>query len=384
MAAEPTARVRRLGPDELAELEEQRSFLLRSLDDLEAELAAGDIDEADHAALRDDYTRRAAEVLRAIDAGKAAIRSAAPPRSRARTAVVLVGALAVATIAGFLLARSVGFRGATESATGDIRTSVRTTLLEAADLGAQGELEAAIERYDEVLEQQPSNVEALTYKGWYIFLSDASPQVESEVEALLDAAVVADPRFPDARVFRAVLFNDQGRYDEAAAEIAAFDSSDPPPLMVQLVEDQALRERILSFQLAADQPTGDLDPDELGITPDVLARAGRFLVAGDEIELAIRAFQGALDADPDNLPALLGRGELLVATGELIDEGVASLRRAVDVAPDSVEARWLLAQALSVQGDDAGALAELDALGDFELSSDLLTAVTQLRSSLEG
>ncbi|MDH3752315.1 MAG: hypothetical protein OEU32_00480, partial [Acidimicrobiia bacterium] len=217
MAAEPTARVRRLGPDELAELEEQRSFLLRSLDDLEAELAAGDIDEADHAALRDDYTRRAAEVLRAIDAGKAAIRSAAPPRSRARTAVVLVGALAVATIAGFLLARSVGFRGATESATGDIRTSVRTTLLEAADLGAQGELEAAIERYDEVLEQQPSNVEALTYKGWYIFLSDASPQVESEVEALLDAAVVADPRFPDARVFRAVLLNDQGRYDEAAA-----------------------------------------------------------------------------------------------------------------------------------------------------------------------
>ncbi len=49
-------------------LEEERDFLLKSLEDLEAERAAGDISEADYVSLRDDYTARAAEVLRALDA----------------------------------------------------------------------------------------------------------------------------------------------------------------------------------------------------------------------------------------------------------------------------------------------------------------------------
>ncbi|HEY1732847.1 MAG TPA: hypothetical protein VGG23_00270, partial [Acidimicrobiales bacterium] len=47
-------------------LEEEREFFLRSLRDLEAERAAGDIDEVDYLALRDDYTVRAAHILRQL------------------------------------------------------------------------------------------------------------------------------------------------------------------------------------------------------------------------------------------------------------------------------------------------------------------------------
>ena len=50
-----------------AELEDERSFLLDSLEDLERERAAGDLSDADYEVLRDRYTRRAAEVLRALD-----------------------------------------------------------------------------------------------------------------------------------------------------------------------------------------------------------------------------------------------------------------------------------------------------------------------------
>lgn len=57
--AAATTRRRRLDPDALADLEEQRDLLLRSLDDLEREHEAGDLDTADYEALRDDYTRRA-------------------------------------------------------------------------------------------------------------------------------------------------------------------------------------------------------------------------------------------------------------------------------------------------------------------------------------
>ena len=62
--------------DELARLEEERGFLLRSLDDLERERAAGDMDDVDYTTLRDGYTARAAAVLRAIEAGRADL----PPR----------------------------------------------------------------------------------------------------------------------------------------------------------------------------------------------------------------------------------------------------------------------------------------------------------------
>ena len=57
---------------------EERDFLLGSLDDLEAEYAAGDLDDADYESLKADYTTRAARVLRAIEAGSS------PHRSRHR------------------------------------------------------------------------------------------------------------------------------------------------------------------------------------------------------------------------------------------------------------------------------------------------------------
>ena len=49
------------------ELEEQRDHLLASLDDLDAEYEAGDLDDDDYRTLRADYTARAAAVIRAID-----------------------------------------------------------------------------------------------------------------------------------------------------------------------------------------------------------------------------------------------------------------------------------------------------------------------------
>ncbi len=74
----------RLDLDELARLEEERAFLLKSLDDLEREREAGDIDEHDYETLKDDYTRRAVTVLRARSrpAGRSSPRPAVEARGR--------------------------------------------------------------------------------------------------------------------------------------------------------------------------------------------------------------------------------------------------------------------------------------------------------------
>ena len=46
---------------------EELDFVLASLDDLEAEHAAGDLDDDDYAALKSDYTTRAARLLRPVE-----------------------------------------------------------------------------------------------------------------------------------------------------------------------------------------------------------------------------------------------------------------------------------------------------------------------------
>src|SRR5581483_479501 len=62
----PVTSATRFDPDDLASLESERDFLLRSIADLEIEREAGNLDDERYQALKDDYTARAAAVLRSI------------------------------------------------------------------------------------------------------------------------------------------------------------------------------------------------------------------------------------------------------------------------------------------------------------------------------
>lgn len=211
-----------------SELEAERDFLLSSLEDLEREHAAGDLDDHDYEALRDDYTARAARVLRAIEAGAAP----APPTPRrgARRAVA-VGAIVLlfAVGAGVMVAQAVGRRDPGDTATGGIRQSVTEKLNEAGRLLAT-DPEAAIELYGEVIDQDAGNVEALTYRGWGLYLSG---QVGEGLTSLIDAAT-ANPRYPDVHAFLAIVFFRSGLLDEASRELDRLDALQPPSQIRQL------------------------------------------------------------------------------------------------------------------------------------------------------
>src|SRR5438309_10693168 len=98
---------------EQTELQEERAFLLRSLRDLEHEHDAGDIDETDYETLKDDYTARAADVLRAIDDGRSSL-PARRTRRPWRVAVIAATVPAAGVVAGGLLGRTSGRRAAGE------------------------------------------------------------------------------------------------------------------------------------------------------------------------------------------------------------------------------------------------------------------------------
>jgi len=223
---------RRLDPDALAAREEQRDFLLASLEDLEAEFEAGDVERDDYAALKDDYTARAAAAVRAVEEGEARVAAARQPRSPGRTALV-VGAVVIGAVgAGLLVAQASGLRTSGESITGDIRLGTRDQLLVAAELGAQGEVLEAIMVYDEVLEVQPDNVEALTYRGWFLVLAS----LVDEGKVWLDRAVATDPDYPDARAFRAIVLNRQGDPDGALADLERLDTESLPVEVAPLID----------------------------------------------------------------------------------------------------------------------------------------------------
>ena len=213
---------------------DRREFLLRSLEDLEREHDAGDLDDADYAVLKDDYTARAAAALRA--------EQAAEPSGggrRNRGILALVALLAFAALAGLLVAQASGRRDSGDTVTGSIDQSVTEKLNEAGRCFSEGDADCAIERYDEVLDEQPTNVEALTYKGWATFtlLGDT----EAALSLLLDAATT-DPTYPDVHAFLAVLFFRNGLVQQASNELDRLDALDPPPDVLAQIE--GLREQV--------------------------------------------------------------------------------------------------------------------------------------------
>ena len=228
-------------------LEEQREFLLRSLEDLERERAAGDVDEDDDLTLKDDYTARAAAILRAIDAARAPA-SPSAPRSWRRTVAVGSSVLAFAVVAGVLVAQSAGRREASDTATGAVDRSVTELLNEAGRRTAEGDLDVALDRYEEVLDREPTNAEAMTYRAWLLTLSG---EPEAGLTGLLEAATT-NPKYPDVHAFLAILFFRNGLIEQAGRELDRLDALDPPPAIRQLTE--GLRTQI-DAALAGQAPT---------------------------------------------------------------------------------------------------------------------------------
>jgi tetratricopeptide (TPR) repeat protein len=261
-SASTSARRRELDPDALAALEEERDFLLRSLEDLEREHAAGDVDDSDFEELKDDYTARAAAVIRAIEDRAAAVKSLRPQRNWQRTALglVLVGALAVG--ASWLVFRNAGTRAPGQGLTGDIRQDSSNLILQAQGLTGQAQaslqagdstkalkqFESAVQAYDKALEFSPENVQAMTYRGWVLHTialsSEPSVAADLDRQALeyLDEAIAIDPLYSDARVFRAILERNAGEFGAAKADLDAIDMNAIPMYMIQMVN--SLREDV--------------------------------------------------------------------------------------------------------------------------------------------
>ncbi len=349
---------------------EEGDFLLRSLDDLEREHAAGDIDDVDYVALRDGYTTRAAAVLR----GQATPANTTPQR-RGRTWMIAALVLAAATGGGVAVARSAGQRSVGGGLTGAIGQSTASLLAQArADLGT--DRAKATSLYDQVLQVDPRNVEALTYKAWVerietrakldsgaIDASAASARF-TEAQAGLDAAIAIDPAVPDALCFVAVMrFRDFADSSGARAALDRCLAANPSQQTLALTA---------SIGPEIDSTLAN-SGDSAAVFRVQLAEIKTKAIGAktlDELKLAIDSYDALVVAHPDSAEALAYGGWYVALlanqlTGDArikgLSAGEAKIDRALVVQPAFGDALCFKAIVHATVADAAGALASAQA-----------------------
>ena len=241
----------RLDPEDQGELERERDFLLKSLDDLETERAAGNIDDASYSELHDDYTARAAAAIRALRDGVDA-RPTPPVVPWRRRGVVVAGIVAFAVLAAVSVAAALGARLPGQTSSGNAPQASlpsagerKARLQDAADkspndpqprlalarfLEESGNTVESLKQYDRAVEIAPDNVDALANAGRLRFIvagqvpsAEARQQLVTTARTLLDRAVQADPNHADAHYYRGVLLADGfGEMDGAIGEFQRY------------------------------------------------------------------------------------------------------------------------------------------------------------------
>lgn len=353
----------RLDPDELAALEEERDFLLRSLDDLERERAAGDVEDEDYRTLKDDYTVRAAEVLRAIDAGRADD-GPARPRGRASTPapagrrrlLTFAAIVLVAVVSGVLVAQASGRRGS-GGLTGLDVTAASSRLATCQALERDGDPEAALDCYGEVLDAVPANVEALTYRGWLRVRED---DLEAGLEDL-DAAIQLAPESTAPYIFRASGRARSGDAPGAVADLASFYGNDPAEEEAALADQfrDAIVERALDDCIAGDV-SGSLGAESV-----------------------LRCYRDVLEVDPDNAVASVYLGWLLARSGVADDLALERLDAGLAADP-GLTAGYVFRAALRAHlGDVEGARADLDQVQARGAPADQQAAADRVREAID-
>ncbi|NLA36195.1 MAG: hypothetical protein GX868_11015, partial [Actinobacteria bacterium] len=237
--------------DELARLEEERDFLLKSIEDLDREHGAGDVDPDDYEELRRGYVARAAEALAALERHESELASRqAEARPRlARRLAWIGGCVVFAAIAGVLLANGSGTRVSGDGLTGSIDAAGAAA--DRCRMLSMQEPAEGIECYDEVLKTAPDDVDALTYQGW----AYARTERFDEATQRFDRVVEIAPTFADVWVFVASVRNSQGDPEGAQEALDTLYSLNPAPIVLSTLRQMGL-EREVALAVLDDDTRG--------------------------------------------------------------------------------------------------------------------------------
>ncbi|MEY3258486.1 MAG: cytochrome c biosis protein CcmH [Actinomycetota bacterium] len=164
------------------------------------------------------------------------------PKASRRRSVIVVGVVVVAIGAGWFVANSAGQRLPGQSVSGGIEDSTASLLSQARQLNFS-DPEQSIELYSQVLEINPDNVEALTYRSWLVALvaREATDDVKLIAVATslegLQRAIEIDPQYADAHCFMGIVkFRFAGDAQGAREALDVCEANNPPAEVAGFVD----------------------------------------------------------------------------------------------------------------------------------------------------
>jgi len=349
--------------------EKEKDFLLKSLDDLDSELAKGDLTEKDYAQLSRNYKRRLIKLTkqetRSIKESKL--------QNVKKTWFTVASLVVLALISGIAIANSSGERTGSETITGSIRKSTVTKLQEAQQLLSDSDKwDEAISIYDEVLQDQPSNAEALTYRAWLRYRTgeDSDPQIRDWREVR-----ILNPEFADAIVFLTIALSDESRFSEALIELQELQELEITSQLRSVLDSQGLIGKVYAeskYDLLENFEQPSLN--ELEMNTRIALEAANYLLQSDKAQRSVSAlklFRAILEDDPTNPEALSRQALLLAQTGDvaLYQRAVSQINFAVNQNPTNIEV--LLTRAILISGTDSQT-----ACGDLETVLEIIESET--------
>jgi tetratricopeptide (TPR) repeat protein len=243
-------------PEDRWYLNDEREFLLRSLDDAEREHDAGDLSDEDHSLLLARDRARLAEVedaLAVLDAESGSGSPRAPveleereePEKTGRAEWRRIGIIAACFLiaAGvFVLVVHAGKpRLPGQASSGSITVSKATLieqqLAQAVAYDNGGKLVPALKEYELVLTEDPTNPAALAGAGWLQwnsgFAADA-PTIMVAGRKDVEKSVRVSPSYYGGHLFLGVILSQEDKnYKGAAQQFNDFLSDDPPEQEVE-------------------------------------------------------------------------------------------------------------------------------------------------------
>lgn len=239
----------------LAQLEDQRDFLLRSIADAQREHDAGDLSDEDYTLLTERDERR----LHLVDARIDELRetasapsrggaggpgrptqpeqeAAAQPRTRRRRSTVLglLGAALFVVGAVLLVARAVtdGLPG--QPITGSITLTqdqqIARQMAQAQQVLNQGDVSQATQLYADVLNEDPSNVAALSEEGYLNYATGVTAGEPAAIDigrTLVERAIRLAPAYGPAHLFYGVMLDQGHQWNESVTQFRLFLSERP-------------------------------------------------------------------------------------------------------------------------------------------------------------
>ncbi len=373
-----------MNPERLAELEEQRRFLLNSIRDIEREREVGDVGDDDYQALHDGYVARAAAVMRELDDGRSSILPKSPTRWGRRIATI-GGTVAVAVALGLFVANSAGQRLPGQSLTGGqpadevaIQLAEGRRLIGIDTAGAR----AAFER---VLALEPGNAEAATYSSYLLVIDGQQAGDQAGVRAGiagLEAAALLDESYGDPHCLLAVsagTFLDPIDKVMVTTQGALCLALNPPQDMVPMIEGLIAR------------VSGETTTTMAGDNVETLLATADAQLTASEFSAALITYQRVLELEPTNKTALAYSGYLIAINGRdtanptQVDQGIELLQTTIERNPDYANAHCLLAFAtgyLLAEPDEATARSAGEECLKLGPPADIIPLIQQLLKEL--